>query len=82
MTYSTHIENNPMTELSPSAQQVLDAYIDEDRAGRLAVAAALRAVAKVLSEKSCGDLSEYADGLRSAAYHVESIAAELEGGND
>jgi hypothetical protein len=35
-----------MTELSPQAQAVLDAYIDEDRAGRLAVAAAtLRAAA-------------------------------------
>ena len=28
--------------LSPAAQAVLDAYVDEDRAGRLAVAAALR----------------------------------------
>jgi hypothetical protein len=31
--------------LSPAAQAVLDAYVDEDRAGRLAVAAALRAAA-------------------------------------
>jgi len=28
-------------ELSPAAQAVLDAYIDEDRAGRLAIAAEL-----------------------------------------
>jgi hypothetical protein len=34
-----------MKFLSPSAQAVLDAYVDEDRAGRLAVAAVLRAVA-------------------------------------
>jgi hypothetical protein len=34
-----------MTNLSPAAQAVLDAYVDEDRAGRLAVAAALRAAA-------------------------------------
>jgi hypothetical protein len=34
-----------MKSLSPSAQAVLDAYVDEDRAGRLAVAAVLRAVA-------------------------------------
>jgi hypothetical protein len=34
-----------MTNLSPAAQAVLDAYVDEDRAGRLAVAAALRALA-------------------------------------
>lgn len=34
-----------MVDLSPAAQAVLDAYIAEDRAGRLAVAAALRAAA-------------------------------------
>ena len=34
-----------MTSLSPAAQAVMDAYMDEDRAGRLAVAAALRAAA-------------------------------------
>lgn len=32
--------------LSPAAQAVMDAYMDEDRAGRLAVAAALRAAAE------------------------------------
>jgi hypothetical protein len=73
-----------MTDLSPQAQAVLDAFHkelppDNDPGG---LSAALRAVAKVLSEKSWGDLSEYADGMRSSAYHVESIAAELEGGND
>ena len=34
-----------MKNLSPAAQAVMDAYMDEDRAGRLAVAAALRAAA-------------------------------------
>ena len=34
-----------MTEFSPAAQAVMDAYVSEDRAGRLAVAAALRAAA-------------------------------------
>jgi hypothetical protein len=34
-----------MTELSPAAQAVMDAYVSEDRAGRLSVAAALRAAA-------------------------------------
>jgi hypothetical protein len=34
-----------MTELSPAAQAVMDAYVSEDRAGRIAVAAALRAAA-------------------------------------
>jgi len=31
-----------MNNLSPAAQAVMDAYVSEDRAGRLAVAAALR----------------------------------------
>jgi hypothetical protein len=35
----------PAEPLSPAAQAVMDAYVSEDRAGRLAVAAALRAAA-------------------------------------
>jgi hypothetical protein len=39
--------------LSPAAQAVMDAYVSEDRAGRLAVAAALRAAAdQVVSEST------------------------------
>ncbi len=40
---------NELHSLSPAAQAVMDAYIAEDRAGRLAVAAALRAAAKALT---------------------------------
>jgi hypothetical protein len=74
-----------MTELSPQAQAVLDAYIDEDRAGRLAVAAALRAAAdQVLSSvpPPCEDFDEYAQGFLAAhiKYRAEllAIAAELD----
>ena len=36
-------DTSSMTELSPATQAVMTAYVNEDRAGRLAVAAALRA---------------------------------------
>jgi hypothetical protein len=36
-------------KLSLAAQAVMDAYVSEDRAGRLAVAAALRAAAGVIT---------------------------------
>jgi hypothetical protein len=73
--------------LSPAAQAVLDAYIDEDRAGRLAVAAALRAAADQVVPPSLE--TEFYDRNPSLTLQkaVEirqrllAIAAELEGGN-
>jgi hypothetical protein len=83
-----------MTNLSPAAQAVLDAYVDEDRAGRLAVAAALRAAAvaspeidlplfKVIEwEKIEGVCTSYYAaaewGYRQALAHINTIATELE----
>ena len=60
-----------MSPLSPAAQAVMDAYIDEDRAGRLAVAAALCAAA---------DQCTYQDAWNDKFLSVEkllAIAAEL-----
>jgi hypothetical protein len=71
-----------MTEpLSPAARAVLDAYIDEDRAGRLAVAAALRAAADQIGYSNVPE--EFAS-MRPKVIDVDdllAIAAELEGGN-
>ena len=76
------------TPLSPAAQAVLDAYIDEDRAGRLAVAAALRAAADqvVLMRPHGGrawtvEQATAYDALTKASDLLNAIAAELEGGN-
>ena len=73
-----------MTKLSPAAQAVMDAYVDEDRAGRLAVAAALRAAANQVAppwdapswdyELVMGNWQE-SDRIRRA---LLAIAAELE----
>jgi hypothetical protein len=61
-----------MTDLSPAAQAVMDAYMDEDRAGRLSVAAALRAaVAHTQQHRGLGVWECDADELLA-------IAAELE----
>jgi hypothetical protein len=66
------------TELSPAAQAVLDAYVKEDRAGRLAVAAVLRAAADQMScYQSKKFLYSIADAMKLLA-----IADELEGSND
>ena len=62
-----------MNNLSPTAQAVLDAYVDEDRAGRLAVAAALRAAADQLTDYSI---------VAIACNKLRAIAAELEETND
>ena len=62
-----------MSPLSPAAQAVMDAYIDEDRAGRLAVAAALCAAA---------DQCTYQDACNDKFLSVEkllAISAELAG---
>jgi DNA primase len=63
-----------MTELSPQAQAVLDAYIDEDRAGRLAVAAALQAAADHIYH----DWSAFncIDALCEIAAELETFATE------
>jgi hypothetical protein len=61
-----------MTDLSPAAQAVMDAYVSEDRAGRLAVAAALRAaVAHTQQHRGLGVWECDADELLA-------IAAELD----
>jgi hypothetical protein len=72
--------------LSPAAQAVMDAYVDEDRAGRLAVAAALRAVADqvVPAENPPADfldahVAAEIDQRRSTRSEILAIAAELEG---
>jgi hypothetical protein len=77
-----------MTEpLSPAAQAVLDAYIDEDRAGRLAIAAVLRAAAdRVVPKPIRLPRDSYAEGAYDQRLNdrqqLLAIAAELEGGND
>ena len=78
-----------MSEFSPAAQAVLDAYdkspFDEDCGDRVAIAAALRAAAdEVISSvpPPCEDYDEYAQGFLAA--HLEyrgkflEIIAELE----
>ena len=82
-----------MTELSPAAQAVLDAYdnspFDEDCGDRVAIAAALEAVADQVVPKewpAIEDYNEYDQGL--AAAHIKyrnqilAIADELERSND
>lgn len=73
-----------MTKISPAAQAVLDAYVDEDRAGRLAVAAALRAAAdQVAPACRVATGGDYAAGANNERIVIRSklldIAAELEG---
>ena len=78
-----------MKSLSPSAQAVLDAYVDEDRAGRLAVAAALRAAADQVSPpsglptKSTKERTLYIEGYKDSRLKIReeilAIATELEG---
>ena len=74
-----------MAELSPAAQAVMDAYMDEDRAGRLSVAAALRTAAdQVVPEEM--DLPPIAPDLghfrqnerRLTRQRILTIAAELD----
>jgi DNA primase len=74
-----------MNKLSQSAQAVLDAYVDEDRAGRLAVAAALRAAAdqaqaSVYHTTPSTDWGKgWKEGMRDAVKDLYAIAAELDG---
>jgi len=77
-----------MNKLSPTAKAVLDAYVEEDRAGRLAVAAALRAAADQvtppsgLPTKSTKERTLYIEGYKDARLKIReellAIAAELE----
>jgi len=73
------------TPLSPAAQAVLDAYIDEDRAGRLAIAAVLRAAVKQTRKRKVLK-TLWVTMVKGPIYCLESdllvIAAELEGGNE
>lgn len=71
-----------MANLSPAAQAVMDAYVSEDRAGRLAVAAAFRAgVDEVVPEPSYR--SPTAASVDRAGWAIRdrflAIVAELEG---
>lgn len=79
-----------MTELSPSAQAVLDAFLgDAEDTGlqiddmRENVAAALRAaVDEVAPEKTIEDINyvhqSYVDGYKDALYEILIIANEIE----
>jgi hypothetical protein len=92
VTYNSYMEKNPMTDLSPAAQAVIDAYWatpDEPITTQIhqaAVAAALRAAADQVAPE---DYSSYTghpehdfamearnDSVREA---ILAIAAELEG---
>ena len=75
-----------MADLSPVAQAVLDAYIAEDRAGRLAVAAALRAAADQVVPEAAVAVGDEHDEARldqwlRIRWKLLAIAAELEGIN-
>jgi len=70
-----------MKNLSPTAQAVMDAYMDEYRAGRLAVAAALRAAAEYpvdIPPEIQGDAYwPYRNGMDKLRERFLSIANEL-----
>ncbi|MCJ7557881.1 MAG: hypothetical protein MUP90_13330 [Gammaproteobacteria bacterium] len=69
-----------MTNLSPAAHAVLDAYVDEDRTDRLAVAAALRAVAdQVVPYSNSNHLNDAGSERQYVRRELLAIAAELEG---
>ena len=72
-----------MANLSPAAQAVMDAYVDEDRAGRLAVAAALRAVADQVVPEAANAVGDEHDEARldqwlRIRWKILAIATELE----
>jgi len=76
-----------MTDLSPAAQAVFDAFCCEARSEphhqREAIAAALRAAAdQAAPEKQLDDIAyihqSYVDGMRDALACIEIIADELE----
>jgi hypothetical protein len=66
--------------LSLVAQAVLDTYVDEDRAGRLAVAAVLRAAANdFYNEIGTLPVTEFTNGINFCVEALLAVAAELEG---
>jgi len=70
------------TELSPAVQAVMDAYVEEDRAGRLAVAAVLRAAAdQVVPREAIKDPTWTGEAYKQrqdTRAELLAIAAELE----
>lgn len=73
-----------MTELSPAAQAVLSSYMEEYWAGRLAVAAALEALAdRVVPDYPTNDpyrdLDMWELACREKRDEILGIAAELRG---
>jgi hypothetical protein len=77
-----------VTELSPAAQAVLDAFLSEwdvyaVSEARWATAAALRAAAdQVVPLHICGTNATRAQTRLGIRHKLLAIAAELEGGND
>jgi len=74
------------TPLSPAAQAVLDAYMDEDRAGRLAPAAVLKEAADQVVPDEPNESPTYTlEVVRLNRMGIRckllAIAAELEGSN-
>ena len=68
-----------MTDLSPAAQAVVDAYFNADGFGyRNGLAAALRAAA---DQMGCYQSKKFLYSIADAM-KLRDIAAELEGGND
>jgi hypothetical protein len=73
-----------MTDLSPAAQAILDAYGDFEAANTDAMAAALRAAADQAADLQVPwsytgeSYQTYDKGLHAAAEHLRAIAAELE----
>jgi len=71
-----------MPDLSPAAQAVIDAYVDEDRTDRLAVSAALRAAADQVAPSDAMEPRNYlpvAIECKRIRAELLAIAAELEG---
>ena len=72
-----------MAELSPAARAIMNAYMDEDRAGRLAVAAVLRAAVDQVIPKN-GDMPLNMahrlswDARQQVRQQLLAIATELE----
>ena len=66
-----------MADLSPQSQAVLDAYVDEDRAGRLAVAAVLLAAADQVVPV-CSTKSDRGTQRMMIRNNLLAIADELE----
>ena len=74
-----------MAELSPAAQAVLDAVIEQWNADRRPIASPLAAAAiRVAADRTMsliGDIChpKYMEGIEAASAFLENIAAELDG---